>query len=198
MRIHSSLAADLALLTDALDVPSTDVAATLAALMSAATAAVPSYAGLSVRVCSHDSHVELTTVESSQLASIMTSLRVPLETEHPSPHADGESIVLIIYAGRAGALVDMAADLAWLTGHRIDELRLDEDVAGVIHLHPTGSLRQQSTINQAVGVLIGQGRTPSQAREELDVRAARAGIPRHAASVGLLASLPAVPLRGDE
>jgi len=194
VRIPSDLAADLDLLTDALDVPATDIAATLAALTSDAAAAVSSYLGLSVRVCSLHSHVEFTTLESSQIPSITTSLRVPLHPEPPPPATDSARIVLILYAAKAGALVDLAADLAWLTGRTMDELRLDEDIVEGTHLHPAESLRSPSTINQAIGVLIGQGRTSDQARAELDVRATQAGIQRHPAAVALLASLPATVL----
>jgi hypothetical protein len=197
VRIPSDLAADLALLTDALDVPDTDIAATLAALMSDAAAAVSSYVGLSVRVCSRHSHVELTTLESSQRSSITTSLRIPLQTE-AALQADTARFVLILYAATAGALVDLAADLTWLTGRSTDELCLDDDIAGKFHLHPPESLRSQSAINQAIGALIGQGRTPDQARMELDVRAADSGMKVHAAAVGLLASLPTAILPSDE
>ena len=191
MRIPSSLAADLALLTDALDVPATDIEATVAALMSDAAAAVSSYVGLSVHVCSSHSQLELTTLESGQLASIRTSLRVPLMTRPPSPPDDSVRFVLVLYAAKVGALIDLAADLAWLTGHSPDELRLDEDIAEGVHLHPAESLRAQSAINQAIGVLIGQGRTPHQAHAELDLQATEAGLPRHAAAEAMLAALSA-------
>jgi hypothetical protein len=70
-----------------------------------------------VRVCSRHSHVELTTLESSQRSSITTSLRIPLQTE-AALQADTARFVLILYAATAGALVDLAADLTWLTGRR--------------------------------------------------------------------------------
>jgi hypothetical protein len=197
VRLPSDLAADLVLLTDALDAPTTDIAATLSALMSAAATAVPSYVGMSVRVCTRHSHVELTTLESSQIAGITTSLRVPLQTEPASPHLDSARFVLILYASKAGALVDLAADLAWLTGSSMDEVRLDDDLAGAIHLHQAESLRSQSTINQAVGVLIGRGRTPDQAQAELDGRAADTRTHRYEAAVGLLASLSTGPLADE-
>ena len=192
--IPTDLAADLALLTAALDVPETDIAATLAALTSDAARAVSSYVGLSVRVCSRHSHLEFTTLDSSQLASVATSLRIPLQTEPALPYSDSTRFVLIFCAARAGALVDLAADLAWLTGRSTDEVRLDDDLAGAIHLHPAESLRSQSTINQAIGVLLGQGRTPEQARAELDTRAADTGTHRYEAAVGLLGTLGSVPL----
>lgn len=190
VRIPTSLAADLALLTDALDVPATDIAATVAALMSEAAQGVSSYVGLSVRVCSLHPRVELTTLESSERASIRASLRVPMLTRPTSQQDESVRFVLILYAAKVGALIDLAADLAWLTGRSLDELRLDEDIAAGVHLHPAESLRARSTINQAIGVLIGQGRTAVDANTELDRRATHTGLPRHAAAVELLASLP--------
>jgi hypothetical protein len=186
--ISTDLATDLALLTDALDVPTSDIAATLAALSSDSAIAVSSYVGLSVRICSRHDHVEFSTVESAEIDSIATSLRVPMAPELPD--ADGTRYVLVLYAASPGALVDLAADLAWLTGRPIDELRLDEDLGDPAHLQATDSLRSRSTIDQALGVLMGQGRTAEQARTELEVRAGRDGVPRHAAAIALLGSLP--------
>ena len=198
VRIPPALAADLALLTDALDIPSTDIATTLSILTSDAAAAVSSYVGLSVRLRSAEAQVEFTTVEgASQIASITTSLRVPLGNEPLLSGGDVACTVLILYAARAGALVDLAADLAWLTGRTMDEVRLDEDVGGGVHVHPAESLRSQSVVNQAVGVLIGQGRTPDEGRAELDVRATDAGGSLYSAAEALLASLPRTEAPAD-
>lgn len=171
MGIPTDLAADLALLNDALDFPAADIASTLEALMSGVAAAVPSYVGLSVRVFSPQSCMEFTTVDTSQISSITTSLRIPLKSGLEL-NADAARFVLIVYAGKPGGLVDLAADLTWLTGHSPDEPRLDDDIPGGIPLPQVESLRTQSTFHQAVGILIGQGRTPEQARAELDIRSA--------------------------
>jgi hypothetical protein len=197
VRIPSGLAADLALLTDALDDPAIDIAATLAALMTAAATAVPSYVGLSMRARSPGAHVELTTVDDDDIGRITTSLRIPLLSGPPSTRAEIESVVLVLYAATAGAFVDLAADLAWLTRRSLAEIPVDDDVSGGIHLHPPEPLRAQSAVNQAIGVLIGEGRTPDDARAELGARATLAGVPRHTAAATLLASLPSASPTAD-
>jgi hypothetical protein len=190
VRIHSALTADLALLTEALDIPATDIAATLDVLASDAAAAVTSYVGLSVRVCTEDAHVELTTLDDvDQVAAIATSLRIPITSPGPGSASAGTRIVLILYAGAAGAFVDLAADLAWLTGSTSDDVHLDQDLAAGTHRHPPQSLRSISTINQAIGVLIGRGRTPEGARAELDQLAAASDVAREVAAGTVLASV---------
>lgn len=46
-----------------------------------------------------------------------------------------------------------------------------------------------SVINQAIGVLIGRGHTPAQARRELDTQADRGGTDRHTAARFILDTL---------
>ncbi len=50
-------------------------------------------------------------------------------------------------------------------------------------------MSQRSTINQALGVLIGDGLTAQQAVVELDTRAVRTGIGRQRVAAEILASL---------
>ena len=199
MTIPTALAADLGLLTDALDLPGSDVAATLEALASDAATAIPSYLGLSVRVRTQDSHVELTTLaHHDDLAAITTSIRVPL-SDPTSSVGDDAPLVLILYAQSAGAFVDLAADLAWLTGRPLKGVRLDEDLSGPSPYAATRSLRHQSSIDQAIGVLIGAGRTPEQARTELTARATAAGVEVVSAAHAVLASIaPSPPTTVEE
>ena len=102
--------------------------------------------------------------------------------------------------GRGGAFVDLAADLAWLTGAAVEDFALDvhgltagmaDGVDGVAGSDLTGSrpvtdrrrrVFDESLINQAVGILLGRGLTPEQARQELDNRAAAAGTDRRSAA----------------
>jgi len=190
--VPRALAVDLALLTVALDDHEKDVGATLALLASDAAAAVLSYVGLSVRVRARDSYVELTTLgDDIEIDGIKASIRIPWESVASAARADDPRIVLVLYASTAGAFVDLAADLAWLTGRSMDDVLLDHDIGQRIHAHPTESLRSLSTVNQAVGVLIGQGRSLEEARDCLDAAAAVAGTSRQDAATGVLASLRA-------
>lgn len=188
MRIPSALAADLALLTDALDVGAADLATTFSLLDSDVAAAVTSYAGLSVSVVSADTHAELTTLgDPHVVARIVTSLRIPVPAAAPTP---GASVVIVLYATVPGAFVDLAADLAWLTDLPLDGVGLDVDLDVRVDAHPAMSLRSRSTIDQAIGVLVGRGHTPEEALVELEALAAGHAGDRHAASVEILAVLP--------
>jgi hypothetical protein len=186
VRIPSALTADLALLTDALDVSSVDVASTVSLLMSDVAAAVSSYAGLSLRLHRPVGDVELTTLDDVEvIARIVTSLRLPV-----TPTTAGPAVVIVLYATRLGAFVDLAADLAWLTDRTLGDVSLDEDLGVRLHAHPVTSLRSLSSIDQAIGVLVGRGHTPEEALVELEALAARDGNDRRAAALVILATLP--------
>jgi hypothetical protein len=192
VRIPSGLAADLALLTDALDVG--DIASTVSLLTSDVAAAVSSYAGLSLRLRLSDSDVELTTLDDVEVIDrIVTSIRLPV-----SPATTRPSVVIVLYATRRGAFVDLAADLAWLTDRTLGDVSLDEDLGGRLHAHPVTSLRSVSSIDQAMGVLVGRGHTPEEALVELEALAARDGSDRHAAALVILAALPPAAAHGTE
>jgi hypothetical protein len=187
VRIPPALAVDLALLTGALDVDGVDIESTLALLTSDVAAAVSSYVGLSVRVGPPGSQAELTTLAAgADAARIVTSLRIPVPD---APGTPGPSVLIVLYASSPGAFVDMAADLAWLTTRELVEIGLDLDVGEGIHAHSATSLRSRSTVDQAIGVLVGRGSTPGQASAELDSLASDAGGDRLAAAVEILSAL---------
>jgi len=187
--IPSALAADLALLTDALDTGSADIASTFSLLSSDVAAAVSSYAGLSVRIHSLGGLAELTTLDDpAVIAGVVTSLRIPVPVASQVP---GPSVVIVLYATLAGAFVDLAADLAWLTDVALADVGLDLDLdldprarSGVAT--PLSSL---SSIDQAIGVLVGRGHTPEETLVELETLAARFGGDRHAAALEILDAL---------
>lgn len=190
MRIPATLAADLALLTEVLDSSAPDVADTLSELVFEVARAVPSYIGLSLLAGDRETAVEVTTIENAtQAARIHTSLRFSLASGSPQGGHGSAAGVLILYAAGPGALVDLAADLTWLTGQSLIEAHLDEDLAGP--KAPLGRpLQWLSTINQALGLLIDGGLTLEQANAEIDARSAATGLARHLAAGGLLASPP--------
>ncbi|HZC74318.1 MAG TPA: hypothetical protein VE442_26775 [Jatrophihabitans sp.] len=181
MEITAALAADLALLTQALDEPSADIAATLRQLGSDARVALRSYLGLTVTMGDPGRERRFTTME--ELAApikVRASLMMSLVAD-----ATGPRIGVILYAASPGAFVDLAADLSWLTGLELHQFALDQ------HLSPAGTdpggiAQATSLINQAIGVLIGRGRTPAQASGELDALADEAGITRDDAARSVL------------
>jgi len=198
MKIGAALAADLGILTEALDEPG-DVLHSLHRLGVDAQAAVPTYLGLSMTVDGSDPPFTFTTVEDGAADDVRTSVRLTLPGD-----GDGRaspSVALTLYAETPGTFVDLTADLAWLTGRPPSDFALDQHLSV-----PAGSdagtyLRAASVINQAIGVLIGRGYTPGQAHSKLDTQADGAGTERHTAAQFILDTLtaedPADPERAD-
>jgi hypothetical protein len=170
MKIGAALAADLGILTAALDEPGTDVLHTLHQLGVDAQAAVPTYLGLSVTVDGSDPPFAFTIIEDGAVTDdVRTSLWLTLPGV-----GDGRaspSVALILYAETPGTFVDLTADLAWLTGRPPSDFVLDQHLSGPARPGTATYLRTPSVINQAIGVLIGRGYTPEQAHRELDIQA---------------------------
>lgn len=184
MEISAALAADLAILTDALDEPGVDVAAMLRQLASDAKAAVDSYLGMSVAAGHSDTALNLTMMEElAATVQVRASLMISLPA--PDPESTEPAVAVVLYAANPGAFVDLAADLSRLTGLRLDEVALDRHLRPVDG-HADGIGVSVSVINQALGVLIGRGHTPEQANGELDDRAAAAGSSRDDAARAIL------------
>ena len=189
MKVTAALAADLGILTAALDEPGTDVAHSLRQLVADATAAVPTFLGLSVTVTGSDPPFTFTVfVEDAATGDVRTSLRLVLsgvgDVRLPT-------VVLVLYAGSPGTFVDLAADLAWLTARPLSDFVLDQHLPGPAERFSATGLFEASVINQAVGALIGQGCTPEQAERNLTAEGADAGISRHAVGLRILARLNA-------
>ncbi len=188
MEISAALAAELALLADALGTPRADIADTLGRLASDAGSAVGSYVGLSVAMATHGNQVVVTVLEAGLGATdVRTSVLLPL-----APAADvegGARIALVLFAAVPGAFVDLSADLAWLTGQQPEEFRLDEHLGLAGSATGSSTLGAISVVNQALGVLIGDGLTPEEADLYLDARAVELGVDRVAAATLVLAAL---------
>ncbi len=179
VKIGAALAADLDVLTAALDESGADVLHTLHQLGVDAQAAVPTYLGMRVTVDGSDPPFTFTILEDGAVADdVRSSLRLRLPGV-----GDGRaslSVALILYAATPGTFVDLTADLAWLTGRPPRDFVLDQHLPGPTRPDAGTYLRAVSVINQAIGVLIGRGYTPEQADRELDTRGDRATIERHA------------------
>jgi hypothetical protein len=189
MKISAALAADLGILTAALDEPGADVLHSLHQLGVAAQAAVPTYLGLSVTVDGSDPPFTFTTLEDGTADDVRTSLRLTLPGfggGRASP-----SVALTLYAGTSGTFVDLTADLAWLTGRPPSDFVLDQHLSIPAESDAGTYLRAASVINQAIGVLIGRGYTPGQAHRELATQADGWGTDRHATAQFILDTLAA-------
>jgi hypothetical protein len=190
MKISAALAADLGILTAALDEPGADVLHSLHRLGIDAQAAVPTYLGLSVTVGGSDPPFTFTTLEDGAAGNIRTSLRLTLLAGVGGSRAP-PLVILILYAGTPGTFVDLTADLAWLTGRPPSDFALDQHLSLPAGSDTGTSLRAASVINQAIGVLIGRGYTPRQAHSTLDTQADGAGTDRYTAAQFILDTLTA-------
>ena len=176
---------NLAATTDA----DTIVHEALASLISHLAATIESYCGLRVTVADHEWPVTITAfAEDSPRPA--TSLRLPLRLIS-TLQAGGSRIVF--YAARPGALVDLAADLSHALGVAAAtstsahgggavasdgggiSVRLDGDLPPVSMASGIAGLEELSTINRAVGVLIGRGHRPEDAHDALRQAASVAG-----------------------
>lgn len=188
MEITAAVAADLAALTEALDEPGADLAATLHQLATDAKLAVPSLVGLTVRITVGGQQTQVSTLDGAALSGpVRASLLIPLQPVLVDGSATAAGIDLVLYGATPGAFTDLAADLAWLTGRALGEYVLDQHLVGLDATAPTDGLAALSLINQAIGVLIACGHTPEQAEQELQARAARGGVDRRVAAQQILA-----------
>ena len=195
MTISAGLAAELAMLSRALDDAGDSIAQRMLRLADEISGSVESYLGLSVTIRSGDPPIMITMLQGGTLAaSIHTSARIALPGAEPDSAGARPDIALILYAAAPGAFVDLAADLTWLTRGRGGEITLDQHLTVPAGL--TGTLSAASTINQAIGVLIAGGNTPEQAHERLSEPADFGPVDRLSAATRILACLS--PYRGPD
>ncbi len=193
MDIPTFVSEDLILLSQALDGQAVGLGAGVSALCASVSLSVPSFLGLTLLLPgppprSTDGHdpVRLTfrmplgnralTPRSSLLLTpAHGSARMP-----PGAVGRDRTPMIVLYAERPGAFVDLAADVSWLAGTDRSGAVLDR------HLDPPpwsglaetrvvagGGVEAESAVNQALGFLIASGRTPEQASADLDTAAGR-------------------------
>jgi hypothetical protein len=182
--ITATLTVDLAALSDALNDSSAGVEDSLRRLGADVKSAVESFLGLSITIRTFAHPVTLTVREASAQSSlVLSSLLIPL----PLPAAHDATGELILYAGRHGALVDMAADLSWSVGAGLSKFILDQH-RGVDLDAGVSGLKELSAINQAVGVLAGHGFTVADAHTELRERARHSHRELHVVALDIIIS----------
>lgn len=156
-----------------------DLEDSLAALTASVRHAVPSYRGLGLILIIDEQPVTVTSAERGNASDIATSLCLSLAWV-PLLGPDSQ---ITFYASVPGTFVDLAADLAHALGS--ESLHLDGDIPSALASDLTG-VRRLSTINEAVGVLIGHGHTPDRAQHELRHLADTARISIHRAAEAVI------------
>ncbi len=156
-----------------------DLEASLAALTASVKRAVPSYRGLALALVIDAQPVTVTSAERGNGSDIETSLCLSLAWVTLL----GPDSQITFYASVPGTFVDLAADLAHALGS--ENLHLDGDMPLALVSDLTG-VRRLSTINEAVGVLIGHGHTPAGAQRELRHMADTARISVHRAAEAVM------------
>jgi hypothetical protein len=175
VEISAALAFNLTILSEALD--GADISLTLSALAADAKLAVGSYLGMSATGTLDGRRIDLVAMERVTARDhVVASLLLPLTSTGPDGGTEFLTS-LVLYAGNPGAFIDLAADLAWVTGLELEEFVLDQHCAVPEATGPP-SLRAVSVMNQAIGVLIAQGYPPEWAHQELDARSADARVDR--------------------
>ncbi len=117
--------------------------------------------------------------------TVRASIAVPLAVP-------GGAAVLLLQASAEGAFVLLADDLAGQRGAGCAPILVDRHL--VLQADPEGArlaagLADVRAVEQAIGALIGQGRPPAAARQELNGRAAAAELTVPAMARELLAAL---------
>lgn len=168
--ITPAMADDLRELFENLDESSLAAYDSLTSLRKDLKLTVRSSLGFTLRL--GGSHpVTLTSIDHLVAASdIATSLRLPLSWIGPE---EIESSI-VFYAGVPGALVDLAADIAYGLSLRLDQLRLDEDLTPELVESGIVGMEEASTVSQAIGVLLTRGHTCETAQAELRRQAGEA------------------------
>ncbi|MDP9092641.1 MAG: hypothetical protein M3N95_06780 [Actinomycetota bacterium] len=154
MELSDAVAADLAVLTAALDEPDDDLALLVLRLSDSCALAVKSYLGLSITLIVGDAPVSFSVLQeflepSEVLTSVMFSLTAVGE------HTSGSEVVL--YGGTPGAFVDLAADLTYALGAGEDAVKLDQHLTPPDLALGDAGLAATSRQDQALGILLDQG-----------------------------------------
>lgn len=186
MEITAALAADLAILSQALDETGPDITESLRQFVTDVRLAVRSYLGLTVISGSATFPLTLTVMEdSAHPDDVVSSVMIPLSDDNAD--GAGAPLAVVLYAARSGAFVDLAADLCWLTGRPLSDFALDQHLSVPATTDSDGGVQAASLVNQAIGVLLARGYTPEQAELEIDARATAAGHSRSEAATIVLA-----------
>jgi hypothetical protein len=188
--ITAATVAALTVLTEALDDADADIGHSVQLMALYAAAAVPSYGGLTIDVAQSNPPLHIFAVADG-VGSGDTRSSVQFNMPGRGEPESLPIVSIIFFADSAGAFVDLAADLAWLTARPPTDFVLDQHLTTAAQSTSEGQLREGSAINQAMGALIGRGYTPQQADTELSTQAANSSMDRHTAARRILAEITA-------
>jgi DNA-binding CsgD family transcriptional regulator len=167
----SDVDGDLALLTDALGDPGTDLRDELTVFADQLTAAAPSFLGVTMTVVMDGVAVTLSADAAVPTPTPKATVNVSFSALMPDDAIDGQ---MVFCAAEVGAFADLAAVVTRSSGAK-QQVAVDEHLPPPRSGHAVGvsGLAKFSARNRAIGVLIDQGHCPDQAWIELHHRATR-------------------------
>jgi hypothetical protein len=161
--ISAALAADLAILTQALDAD-VDLEVAVRAFTADLRQAVASYLAMTITIVLDGRDLSFTVHDAPAPHPIAaTSLLIPLAAVMPTDTAS----TMLLYAAAPGAFVDLAADLSHALDIEPGALVLDGHLDRPADSDGLTGLDEHIAINQAIGILIARGHTPEAAEHEL-------------------------------
>lgn len=122
---------------------------------------IPSFMGLRLTATVNRATVVLQLLEDKVDRRVGSSLWIPLSEPGGPAVSD-----LVIFAGTAGALVDLAADMAY-AWPRAEGVALDQHLDDLPPQSELSGVEEFSLINRAIGVLIERGLEPDDALDAL-------------------------------
>lgn len=162
-RPQADLVADLVLLTQALDDPSVHLDVTLSNLAAELATAYVSLLGFDILLDDENTCLISTLPADTPVRS---SLLIPLNGTAPRHW-------LLLYASAERAFQAGAPELARLSGSAA--LSIDQHLSPATRPAVGRPIQAASQVHQAIGVLVGLGATPEQARAALHATAAASG-----------------------
>ncbi|MDT4928911.1 MAG: hypothetical protein QOF92_1778 [Pseudonocardiales bacterium] len=183
MELPSELAADLRILTEALDPPRADLEVELHALIADIRLTTRSYLGLTLTIVSAGIPFTIIAVdEPIEPGRIRSSALLPLTT---LCDVEPESS-MIFYAAEPNAFIHFATEVSNALGLDGGAIELDTRLTLPSRTDALSAIAAARQVNQAIGVLIERGRSPAAARGELAALAERAGTVLEVAATDLL------------
>lgn len=158
------VAAELSHLDHAIQRTGIKLEARVRALADTVRLTVDSYLGMRITMIVEGHSLTVTAMERFlDPGDIVASARLPLAALTGVEPGS----MIVFYASMAGAFVDLAADLGFALGVRLDGLIVDDHPLGPRVLSGVAGMSDMSQVNQAIGILIARGHTHDSARTEL-------------------------------